>query len=195
VQRSYLSVSYATADKGEAEALDVLAEALGGGSTSRLYKRLVVEKRLASYAGAWYSGDGLDSGTFGVYGSPNPGGKVEPVEAEIDAVLDDVRANGITAEELERTKATLIANTVYARDNQSNLARSFGIALTTGMTVADVLEWPDRIEAVKLEDVKAAAAKVLDIRRSVTGVLLPAPGFSGGSAEPTPPAFSNSPQQ
>jgi zinc protease len=173
----------------------VLAEALGGGATSRLYKRVVVEKRLASYAGAWYSGDGLDSGTFGVYGSPNPGGKVEAVEAEIDAVLDDVKANGITAEELARTKAKLVADTVYARDNQGNLARSFGTALTTGMTVTDVLEWPDRIKAVKLEDVKAAAAKVLDMRLSVTGVLMPVPGSSGDGGEPAQPSFSNSPQQ
>jgi zinc protease len=195
VQRSYLSVSYATAEKGEAEALDVLAEALGGGSTSRLYRKLVVEKRLASYAGAWYASDGLDSGTFGVYGSPNPGGTVEPVEAEIDAILDEVKKNGITAEELERTKATLIANTVYARDNQGNLARSFGTALTTGMTVDDVLEWPDRVAAVKLEDVKKAAAKVLDIKGSVTGILLPAPGGEGGGGEPVQPSFSNSSQQ
>ena len=195
VQRTYLSVSYATAQKGEAEALDVLAELLGGGATSRLYKKLVVEKRLASYAGAWYSGDGLDSGNFGVYGSPIPGGKVEPVEAEIDAVLEDIKANGITADELARTKATLIADTIYARDNQGNLARAFGSALTTGITVDDVLEWPDRIKAVKLEDVKAAAAKTLDIRRSVTGILLPAPGAPVGGGEPAMPAPSNSTQQ
>jgi len=195
IQRTYLSVSYATAKKGEAEALDVLAELLGGGATSRLYKKLVVEKRLASSAGAWYSGDGLDSGSFGVYGSPNPGGKVEPVEAEIDAVLEDIKANGITADELARTKATLIADTVYARDNQGNLARAFGSALTTGITVNDVLEWPDRVQAVTLEDVKAAAAKTLDIRRSVTGILLPAPGAPAGGGEPSVPTPSNSTQQ
>jgi len=195
VQRAYLTVSYATARKGEAEALDVLAELLGGGATSRLYKRLVVEKRIASYAAAWYSGDGLDSGTFGVYGSPNPGGKVEPVEAEIDAVLEDIKTNGITADELARTKATLIADTVYARDNQGNLARAFGTALTTGVTVNDVLEWPERIKAVKLEDVKAAAAKTLDLRRSVTGILLPAPGAAVGGGEPVVPTPSNSTQQ
>jgi zinc protease len=194
-QRSYLSPSYATAKKGEAEALDVLAEVLGGGVTSRLYKRLVVEKRLASYASAWYSGDGLDSGTFGIYGSPNPGGKIEPLEAEIDAAIADVIANGITAAELERTKAKLIANTIYARDNQANLTRAFGSALTTGMTVADVLEWPDRIKAVKLDDVKAAAANVLEIRRSVTGILLPESGSSMGGGQPIQPSLSNSSQQ
>jgi zinc protease len=195
IQRNYLSVSYATAEKGEAEALDILAEALGGGATSRLYKKLVVEKRVASYAAAWYSGDGLDSGTFGVYGSPVPGGKVEPVETEIDAVLADIKANGITADELARAKAKLVANTVYARDNQGNLARSFGTALTTGMTVVDALEWPDRIKAVKLEDVKAAAAKVVDLRRSVTGILLPAAGSAADGGAPSLPSLSNSSQQ
>lgn len=195
VQRSYLSVSYATAAKGEAEALDVLAELLGGGATSRLYRKLVVEKRLASYAAAWYSGDGLDSGTFGVYGSPVPGGKIEAVEAEIDAVLADIVANGITADELARTKATLIADTVYARDSQGNMARAFGSALTTGITVNDVLEWPKRIEAVTLADVKAAAAKTLDIRRSVTGILLPAPGAPAGGGASAVPTPSNSTQQ
>jgi zinc protease len=195
IQRNYLSVSYATAEKGEAEALDVLAEVLGGGATSRLYRKLVVEKRIASYAAAWYSGDGLDSGSFGVYASPVPGGKVEPVEAEIDTVLEDVKANGITADELARTKATLIANTIYARDNQGNMARAFGTGLTTGTTVDDVLEWPDRVKEVKLEDVKAAAAKVLDIRRSVTGILLPAPGSPAGGGAPSLPSVSNTPQQ
>jgi zinc protease len=195
VQRTYVSVSYATAEKGEAEALDVLAEALGGGATSRLYKKLVVEKRIASYAGAWYSGDGIDSGTFGVYGSPNPGGKIEPVEAAIDAVLEDIKANGITADELKRTKSTLRANSIYSRDNQGNQARIYGTALTTGMTVTDVLEWPDRIEAVTLDDVKKAAAKALDIRQSVTGVLLPAPGADVSGAEPTLPSITNSSQQ
>ena len=86
-------------------------------------------------------------------------------------------------------------NLVYARDNQANLARAFGSALTTGMTVADVLEWPDRIEAVKVEDVKAAAAKVLDIRRSVTGILQPASGSSLGGGQPIPSSPSNSSQQ
>ncbi len=195
IQRTYLAISYATAAKGESEALDVLAELLGGGATSRLYKKLVVEKRVASYAGAWYSGDGLDSGTFGVYGSPVPGGKVEPVEAEIDAVLEDIKANGITPEELARTKATLVADTVYQRDNQGNLARSFGTALTTGTTVDDVLEWPDRVKAVTLADVKAAAAKTLDLRRSVTGILLPEPGAPAGGGEPSVPMPSNSSQQ
>ena len=48
LRRSYLVPSYTTADQGVAEALDVLAEILGGGATSRLYRQLVVDKGIAT---------------------------------------------------------------------------------------------------------------------------------------------------
>ncbi len=60
VQRSYLAPSYATATGSEAEALDVLAEILGGGTQAGSIRKLVVEQKIAAYAGAWYSGDALD---------------------------------------------------------------------------------------------------------------------------------------
>ena len=172
--REYLTVSYATAGKGEAEALDILAQILGEGSTSRLYKALVIKGKTASSAGAWYSGNSLDSGTFGVYGIPANGGNVAAVEKQIDAVLADILKNGVTAGELARAKKILNADSVYSLDSQSKLANIFGLSVSTGQTVSDVLEWNDRISAVTLEDVRKAAAKVLQIRRSVTGILLPA---------------------
>ena len=64
LRRQYIVPSYSTAEPGEAEALDLLGHILGGGTTSRLYRELVVEDQIASYAAAWYAGDYLDSGTF-----------------------------------------------------------------------------------------------------------------------------------
>jgi zinc protease len=173
VQRTYLAQSYTTAEPGEAEALEVLAQVLGGGATSRIYRSLVVESGSAAAAGAGYSGDGLDSGSFYVYAVPAAGVDIGTVEAELDAVLADVIAEGVTQEELDRARSRLIASTVYALDSQSRLARIFGIALSNGRTVEDVVNWTDRIEAVTGEDVQAAARKVLRIERSVTGILLP----------------------
>ena len=194
VQRNYLAPSYATATGREAYALDLLAGVIGGGSSSRLYKKLVMEDRVAAYAGAWYSGDGLDSGSFGVYGAPNPGGKVEAVEAAIDAVLADILKNGVTEDEVAKKKAELVAETVYARDSQGTMARAFGVALTTGTTVEQVVQWPERLQEVTVDDIRAAAAKIIDLRRSATAVLLPAPGANIGAAQPEEPAFSNSTQ-
>lgn len=175
VHRVYLTPSYATAERGESEALDVLAQLLGGGSTSRLYQRLVVEKRLATNAGSAYQGSALDSTRLTVYALPQPGVALADVEKEIDAVIADLLANGVAAEELERAKTRMIADAVYAQDSQAMMARWFGTAVSTGSTVQDVITWPERIKAVSAAQVQAAARTWLDKRRSVTGHLVKSP--------------------
>ncbi len=170
--RDYLVPSETTAKPGESEALDVLAHVIGSGTNSRLYRTLVVDKGIALNAGAYYSGTALDYGKFGVFGLPKLGVTLREVEDGINAVLADVIANGITAEELDRSKTKLIADAVYAQDNQAALARWYGEALTTGQTVAMVQAWPDQIRAVTADAVQAAAKQWLDRRRSVTGYLV-----------------------
>ncbi len=141
-------------------------------SNSRLYRTLVVDKGIALNAGAFYSGTALDYGKFGVYGSPKPGVTLHEVEDGIDAVLADVIEHGITADELDRAKNRLIADAVYAQDNQATLARWYGAALATGQTVDMVRTWPDRIRAVTADAVQQAARTWLDRRQSVTGYLV-----------------------
>jgi zinc protease len=175
VQRSYLAPSYAASTGREALALDLLAEILGSGTQSRLYKSLVIDQKIAAYAAAWYSGDQLDSGTFGVYGAPNPGVDVDKVEAAIDAVLSDLLKNGVTQQELDRVRNQAIAERVYTLDNQAALARMAGVALTTGLSARSIFDRDVEIAKVTLDDMKAAAAKIIDLKRSVTGVLLPEP--------------------
>ena len=172
VNRYYLVPSDTVAKPGESPALDVLAQLLGNGSNSRLYRSLVVDKGIALNAGAYYSGSGLDYGKFGVYGSPKPGVSLQQVEDAIDAVIADVIEHGITADELDRSKSRLIAADVYDQDNQVTLARWYGAALTTGETVDMVRNWPDRIRAVTTDEVREVAKHWLDRRRSVTGYLV-----------------------
>src|SRR5690606_3043241 len=61
-QRLYLAPGYRLAEGSTAEALAVLAEFLGSGTTSRLYQKLVIDTRLATDAGAWYDGTAYDYG-------------------------------------------------------------------------------------------------------------------------------------
>jgi zinc protease len=173
--RHYYVPSARTAKAGESEALDVLAFILGHGSTSRLYRALVMERQVAVNAGSWYSSSALDATRFGVYGSPKPDVTLQQLEQAIDVVIDEVVAKGVTAEELERAKSRLVADAIYAHDSQATMARWFGAALTTGSTVETVLSWPDRIRAVTAEAVHAAAKTWLDRRRSVTGHLIKDP--------------------
>ena len=110
----------------------MLAHILGIGTTRRLYSSLVVERALAVGAGSWYAGNALDSTRFTVYGTPKPGVALPQLEDAMDAVIDDVLAKGVTPEEVDRAKNRLIAEAIYAQDNQSTMARWYGVALTTG---------------------------------------------------------------
>ena len=172
LQRSYLVPSYTTAKENEAEALDLLAFILGGGSNSRLNRSLVMEKRLATTAGAWFQGTSLDDTRFGVYATAAAGASLERVESAIDAEIELVLDKGVTAEELERSKSRMIADYVYAQDNQSTLARQYGAALTTGSSVEAVLARPERLRAITADQVRDVARRYLDKRRAVTGYLI-----------------------
>jgi zinc protease len=172
VSRYYLVPSSTKARPGESEALDLLAHILGRGSNSRLYQTLVVGKGIAVNAGASYDGTALDTTRMSVYGTPKPGVSLPQLEAEIDAVLAEIIDKGVTAEELDRAKSRMIADAVYANDNQRMLAQWYGASLATGSTVEDVRTWPDRIRVVSAEAIHDAARRWLDKRRSVTGYLV-----------------------
>ena len=172
-QRIYLAPSYTTAEKGEAEALELLAHMLGGGQTSLLYKTLVVDRKTAVMAGSYYMGTSLDQTRFYVYAMPAPEITLEQLDDQICGVIDDLVRDGVKDDDLARAKTRLIADAVYAQDSQASLARWYGAALTTGSTVEDVRDWPNRIDAVTGEDVRAVAAKWLDRKRAVVGFLLP----------------------
>jgi zinc protease len=173
LRRLYLAPSVITARSGEAFALDVLAEIFGGGPTSVLYRDLVMDKKAAVSAGAWYMGNAVDATRFGVTAAPRPGMSLGDLETMIDDTVADFIAKGVDEADFQRAKTRLVAEMVYAQDSQATLARVYGSALAIGESLEDVSEWPSRIEAVTPDAVIAAARTVLDARRAVTGYLEP----------------------
>ena len=174
VQVSYLAPSYATGPESEAFGLEVLAEALSGSTTSRLYRRLVVEREIAASAGAWYGGDGRDGGRFTFWIVPALGRDVEAAEAALRAEIEAVIADGITEEELERAQSRIAAQLVHARDSVKDIARWYGAWLAVGLGLDRVEAWPERVARVSLDEVQRAARTVLRSSTEVTGVLLKA---------------------
>lgn len=172
-QRLYLVPSARTAKPGVSEALDVLNHMLGGGQTSLLYTELVLNRRIAVAAGAYYMGTALDDTRFYVYAVPAEGVSLETLDAAIEEIVQKTAREGVDADDLARAKTRLVADAIYAQDNQASLARWYGSSLAAGMSVADIAQWPQRMEAVTAEDVRRAAL-LLERRRSVTGFLLPA---------------------
>ena len=174
-QAVYLVPSYTTAKPGEAEALEVLAHLLGGGQTSLLFKSLVLDQGIAVAAGAHYVGTALDDTRFYLYAVPAPDVSLERIDAAIRKVVDRLASGGVDPADLKRAKTRLVAEAIYAQDNQSTLARWYGAALATGLSLPDVLDWPNRIDGVSAADVVKALGW-LERHRGVTGFLLPQAG-------------------
>ncbi|MET2831241.1 M16 family metallopeptidase [Mesorhizobium shangrilense] len=165
--------SYHTAERGEAEALDLLADILGGGNRSRLYQQLLVKQGIAAEAGANFQGTMLDATNFAIYGSPRGDAKLADLEAAADAEVARIAKDGVTDDELDKAKDRRVRSVIFARDKQGHMANLYGSALTTGGKVQDVEEWPDRIRKATADQVKAVAARYLLPDHSTTGYLLP----------------------
>ncbi len=173
LMRSYLAPAREPGDQKKAAALTYLAELLGGsGTTSLLARELQFANPTAVYSYAYYSGTALDMGSFGLGVVPLPGVPLAQAEAAMDAVLENFLTEGPEPEAFARIQTQLRAAEIYARDNVDGLARRYGEALATGLTVQDVQGWPEVLQSVTPDDVQAAAAEVLDKRRAVTGYLL-----------------------
>ena len=169
--RSYLAPSYTVGETRHADPLQVLTEVFGGGTTSRLYRALVVEGKLAVSAGTYYGPNDLGPSSFTVYASPRPGVSMESLEAAVEAEIEALLRDGVTEPAVERAKHQLQVQAVYARDSLRAGARALGAALAIGRTIEDVETWPERIGAVTVEAVAAAARSVLAEERSVTALL------------------------
>ncbi|MGB1548068.1 MAG: M16 family metallopeptidase [Alphaproteobacteria bacterium] len=176
--RRYIAPNQRTAEAKEAQALEVLAAILGGGGTSRLYREMVVEQKLAAGVSVNYDAMTRGPAAFSIYAVPTPKVGIEAIEQAVNAELEKLVEQGVEEAEVAQAINRLQAAAIYARDSLDTGGRTIGAALASGYAIEDVEEWPERIGAVTAEDVHAAAKRVLQIERSVTGYLLPeeAPG-------------------
>ena len=170
---TFRAPSYSAGETRHAYPLLLLSDILGGGSTGRLHRRLVIEEKAASGASVGYLGTALDIGEFSVSASALAGGDIARLEALLKAEIERVLEHGVTGAELARSKRTMRASAIYARDGLRAAPRVIGRALVTGQTIADVEAWPERVQAVTAAQVLDAARAVFVERRSVTAVLLP----------------------
>nr|WP_245306337.1 pitrilysin family protein [Roseovarius aestuariivivens] len=171
VTRSYLAPERDSGAQEKAAALTLLAEILGGGTTSLLNEKLQFDTRTAVYTGAWYGGMALDDTTFSISVVPAAGVTLPEAEAALDEVLANFLEEGVDAEQLERIKMQIRASEIYVRDDVGQLANRYGRALTQGLTVEDVQAWPGLLEAVTEEDILAAAREVFAKKNAVTGYI------------------------
>jgi zinc protease len=173
VIRTYLAPERDAGDQREAAALLLLAEVLGGsGQTSVLARKLQFDTQVAVYASAFYGDVSLDDTTFGLVIVPAEGVSLADAEAALDTAVAEFLDEGIDDDQLERIRTQIRASLIYQEDDIQSLARTYGMALTSGLTVADVEAWPEILKSVTEEEILDAAARVLDRRNAVTGWLM-----------------------
>jgi zinc protease len=156
-------------DKDEA-ATDVLANILGGGKSSRLYKTLVYDLAIAQNVFA-NNGSQEIAGRFQIVATGRPGKKLEELESAIDAEIQKIKKEGVTQEEVDRsynaTEAGFIfgMQTVQGKNDQLNQYATY--VGKPGYFQQDLA----RYRQVTTEDVKRAANTYLLEHRLKASVL------------------------
>jgi zinc protease len=172
VIRTYLAPERSSGAQEEAAALTMLAAILGGsGQTSVLARALQFDSQTAIFTSAFYGGVSLDATTFGLVVVPAEGVTLAEAEAALDREIAEFLTEGVDDDQLERIRTQIRASLVYEEDDIQALARRYGMALTSGLTLADVEAWPALLKDVTEEQILDAAARVFDRRNAVTGWL------------------------
>lgn len=158
---------------GEEYTLKVLAVILGGGRSSRIYKKLVFETQKALYAGAYYSSKTKDPGLFCFYAAVEPGEKPEEVEKLLWEEIENLKNKGIDHRELEKAKNQVESDFIYGLDSNFYRAMNIGILESIGRDWRYLNTFVDNVRKVTAEDVLRVARKYL-VRDNLTiGYLLP----------------------
>ena len=172
VTRAYLAPERNPGDQKDAAAMVLLAELLGGSPTTSLLARaLQFDAQIAVYAGAGYDGTSIDPTSLQITVVPLPDVSLRDAEVALDGVLTKFLTEGVDEAEFARIKAQVRAAEIYAADSTQGLAQKYGAALTVGLSVADVQDWPQVLQAVTVDEVMAMAKRVLVPQQSVTGWL------------------------
>ena len=159
----------------EPYALEVLAGVLDGGQSARLTKNLVRGEQIAGEVSVGYSIDSRLSDIFTIYAIPNANVEPAKLEQSIRNEINKLRETPVSAAELARVKAQVIAADVYGRDSVFYQAMRLGSYEAVGLGHARLNEIIPGIEAITAEQVQAVAKKYLVDDRLTVGILDPLP--------------------
>jgi predicted Zn-dependent peptidase len=140
-------------------AMGILASALGGGMSSRLFQE-IREKRGLAYSVYAYAQQFAGSGQIGFYAGCNPSKAIEVLEI-IREVLADVAEHGMTHEEIERAKGAVRGSLVLSQeDSGSRMSRIGKNEIVYGQVMGfdEILQ---EIAGVSHDDVRKVASEFL----------------------------------
>ncbi len=174
VQSPTLIVGYPGVEAGHPDsyALDLLSGVLGNGSSSRLHKKLVYEKQIAASAGS-YNSTGSNPGSFTALVSLLPGKDWKPAQRMVKAELDKMKAEKISATELQKVKNQIMKDFVDGLMTVDGKANAFAINEILLGSYEKMYTDLDKYNAVTVEDIQRVAQKYIHAKSEVVAVLLP----------------------
>ncbi|MFO0752981.1 MAG: pitrilysin family protein [Thermodesulfovibrionales bacterium] len=153
-------------------ALDVLSSVLSGGKSSRLYRDLVYEKRLALSAFTDYSSFYRDPFFFVLGATAAPGKEIETVEKELYAEIRRIADEPPTGREVQKAKNDIEASFIFAQDSNYTKAQYAGIfEMMGGWRLMDT--YLEGIKKVTPAEVQAVAKRYFSDDNKTVGILLP----------------------
>lgn len=153
---------------------EVLADVLAGGRTSRLYKSLVeTETALAVQIPSYFAEfpGGKYENEFSILAFPNRGVSPDSLEQSIYDVLEAVKENGITQEELERAKTRARDEFIGQLDSNPGLAEQLAQAEALTGDWRSVFESLNEIEAVTVDDVQRVARETFRANKRTVAIM------------------------
>lgn len=156
-------------------ALEVLAAVLDGYDNARLSAKLVRTERIANSVDAGYDGTARGPVLFTLSGEPTRDISLEQLEVALRAEVERIAKDGVSADELKRVKAQLIASQVYKRDSVFGQAMEIGALELTGFSYRQIDRMIERLAQVTPAQVQAVAQKYFSDDQLTVATLLPLP--------------------
>jgi len=160
---------------------DAISDLLSEGRTSRLYRALVRDKKIASFSEGFtgYPGSKYPH-LFAFLAVPLPGHKPDEIGDAIHVEIDRLKKEDISDDELKMIKTRSKANLLRGLADNEGLATSLATYQTRYGDWRELFRSVDRIEAVTKADIRRVANEVfVDTNRTV-GIIENSPGGSGG---------------
>lgn len=150
-------------------ALSALSELLSSGKSSRLYKKLVDEKKMVNQIYG-YNMENKDPGVFLFLAVANPGITAEQIEKEIWREIERIKKGKITKSELDKIKINTKADFIFSLENSSNVADLFGAYFARG-NIEPLLHYEENIDKLKTQDLSEVAKKYFTKKNSTTVIM------------------------
>ncbi|MGB5716424.1 MAG: pitrilysin family protein [Gammaproteobacteria bacterium] len=166
-------------ERWEPYALEVLANIMDGGDSSRFTRDLVRGSQIASSAGAGYDLYDRQAGLFLLDGTPAGSHSVAELQEALFRQIRQLQDEPVTEAELSRVKTTVVANAVYELDSAFYQAMKIGQLEAVGLDWRLADEYVERINAVTAAQVKAVAKKYLVEEALTVARLDPLPMETG----------------